>query len=260
MWNLTQKEKPWNWTANKEKAFTTIKDKLTSQPILCMPTDTDPYKIECDASDYATGAVLSQKQNKEWRPIAFFSKALTAAERNYEIHDRELLAIIRALEEWRHYLQGNPNKIEVITDHKNLEYFLTAKKLNRRQARWSGLLADYDYILKHQAGKTMGKPNALSRQPDHLVRTENDNTNITLISAEHIGSINIETTGDQIVAKIKSRKQVLINPRDKANWKQEDGITFREGLIVVNDKDQQLEIIQQIHDTPIGGHPGQAKT
>ena len=260
MWNLTQKEKPWSWSANEEKAFTTIKDKLTSQPVLCMPTDTDPYKVECDASDYATGAVLSQKQNEEWRPIAFFSKALTAAERNYEIHDRELLAIVRALEEWRHYLQGNTNKIEVITDHKNLEYFLTAKKLNRRQARWSGLLADYDYILRHQAGKTMGKPDALSRRPDHLVGTENDNTNVTLISAEHIGSITIETTGDQIVTKIKSRKQAPINPRDKANWKQEDGITFREGLIVVNDKDLQLEIIQQTHDTPIGGHPGQAKT
>jgi len=253
MWNLTQKEKPWNWGKNKEKAFTTIKDKLTSQPVLCMLTNTDPYKVECDASDYATGAVLSQKQNEEWRPIAFFSKALTATEQNYEIHDRELLAIIRALEEWRHYLQGNTNKIEIITDHKNLEYFLSAKKLNRRQARWSGLLADYDYILRHQAGKTMGKPDALSRRPDHIIGTENDNADVTLISAEHIGSINIETTGDQIVTKIKARKQVPINLRDKANWKQEDGITYREGLIVVNDKDLQLSnrsMTHQLEDTP----------
>lgn len=95
-----------------------------------MLTDNDPYKVECDASDYATGAVLSQKQNNEWQPIAFFSKALTATEQNYEIHDRELLAIIQALEEWWHYLQGSANKIEIITDHKNLEYFLSAKKLN----------------------------------------------------------------------------------------------------------------------------------
>jgi len=224
-----------------------------------MPTDTNPYKVKCNASDYATRAILSQKQNEEWWPIAFFSKALTATERNYKIHDQELLAIIRALEEWQHYLQGNTNKIEIITDHKNLEYFLTAKKLNRRQAWWSGLLANYDYILRHQAGKTMGKPDTLSRWPDHI-GIENDNADVTLISAEHIGSINIETTGDQIVTKIKARKQVPINPRDKADWKQEDGITYREGLIVVNDKDLQLEIIQQIHDTPIGGHPRQAKT
>jgi hypothetical protein len=130
LWNLTKKDKPWTWTATEDKAFNAVKDKLTTQPVLSMPTDTDPYKVECDASDLATGAVLSQKQNDEWRPIAFFSKALTAMEWNYEIHDRELLAIIQSLEEWQHYLQGNANKIKIITDHKNLEYFLSAKKLN----------------------------------------------------------------------------------------------------------------------------------
>jgi len=106
----------------------------------------------------------------------------------------------------------------------------------------------------------MGKPDALSRRPDHNIGTENDNSDIIVITPEHIGAITIETTGDQIISKIKSRKQVPINPRDKAEWKQENGVTFRDGLIVVNDKDLQLEILQQTHDTPVGGHPGQAKT
>ena len=164
------------------------------------------------------------------------------------------------MEEWRHYLQGNVNKIEIITDHKNLEYFLSAKKLNRRQARWSGLLADYDYILRHQAGKTMGKPDTLSRRPDHRIGTENDNKDIIMITPEHIGTIRIENTGDEILSKIRTRKPTTTSPRDKANWRQENGVTYREGLIVVNDKDLQLEILKQIHDSPIGGHPGQAKT
>ena len=109
-------------------------ESYTKGKILELVNDTDSYKIECDTSNYATGAVLSQKQNREWRPITFFSKALTATEWNYKIHDRELLAIIRILEEWWHYFQGNANKIKVITDHKNLEYFLIAKKLNWRKA------------------------------------------------------------------------------------------------------------------------------
>ena len=160
-----------------------------------MSTENDPYKVECDASDFATRAVLSQRQNKEWWAIAFFSKALTTTEQNYEIH--------------------NANKIEIITDYKNLEYFLFAKKLNQKQAKWSELFADYNYILQHQAEKTIGKLDALSRKPDDGIGVENNNKDIILISAEHIGSIMIETTGNQIISKIKSRKQVPINSRNK---------------------------------------------
>lgn len=91
-----------------------------------------------------TGAVLSQQSDSDgkWHPIVFYSKSLNAVERNYEIHDKEMLAIICALEEWRHFLEGAQHKAEIWTDHKNLEYFMTAKKLNRRQARWSLYLSD----------------------------------------------------------------------------------------------------------------------
>lgn len=106
----------------------------------------------------------------------------------------------------------------------------------------------------------MSKPDALSRRPDHCQGIKNDNSNIILITAEHIASITVESVGDQIISKLKYRKQAPINPRDKANWKQEDGITYCNGLIVVNDKDLQLEILQMVHDSPIAGHPGQAKT
>ena len=86
-------------------------------------------------------------------------------EQNYEIHDKKMLAIIRALEEWRHFLEGAQYPVEIWTDHKNLEYFMTAKKLNRRQARWSLYLAHFDFKLTHRPGRSMGKPDALSQRP-----------------------------------------------------------------------------------------------
>jgi len=103
------------------------------------PQDSKPFRVEADSSDFATGAVLSQQlmADEKWHPVAFYSKSLSSVEQNYEIHDKEMLAIIRALEEWRHFLERATHPVEIWTDHKNLEYFMTAKKLNRRQARWS---------------------------------------------------------------------------------------------------------------------------
>ena len=118
-----------------------IKGLVTSTPILVFPDDTQTYRVEADGLDFATGATLSQQSpvDDKWHPVAFLSKSLSPVEQNYEIHDKEMLAIIRALEEWQHFLEGTPQKIEIWTDHKNLEYFRTLKKLNWRQARWSSI-------------------------------------------------------------------------------------------------------------------------
>ena len=94
------------------------------------------FRVKADASNYATGGVLLMKCSDEmWRPVAFISKSLSDTERNYEIHDKEMLAVVRYLEAWRHFLEGAAIKFEIWTDHKNLEYFMKAQKLNRRQAR-----------------------------------------------------------------------------------------------------------------------------
>ena len=98
------------------------------------------------------------------------------AERNYEIYDKELLAIIRALEEWRHYLEGSPHDIEIWTDHKNLEYFREAHKLNRRQARWALYLTRFHFKLYHKPGTSMIVPDTLSRNPSFdLGGADNEN-------------------------------------------------------------------------------------
>jgi hypothetical protein len=108
---------------------------------------------------------------------------LNPVERNYEIHDTEMLAIIRGLEEWRHYLESARHPVEIWTDHKNLEYFQVAQKLNHQQARWSLYLSHFDFTLHHKPGQSMGKPDTLSRQADHRSR-QGDNDNLTLLSPE----------------------------------------------------------------------------
>jgi len=106
-------------------------------------------------------------------------------ERNYEIHDKKMLAIICALKEWRHFLEEATHLVEIWTDHKNLEYFMTAKKLNHRQAHWSLHLARFDFLLHHRPGRTMGKPDALSRRADYGNRASN-NENVVLLRPEFL--------------------------------------------------------------------------
>jgi len=106
--------------------------------VLVVPDLDKEFRMETNALNYATREVLSMKcSNNIWRPVAFISKSLSDTERNYEIYDKEILAIIRCLEEWRHFLEGTVIKFEIWTDHKNLEYFMKAQKLNQRQARWA---------------------------------------------------------------------------------------------------------------------------
>ena len=117
----------------------------------------------------------------KWHLVTFFSKSLSPVKHNYEIHDKEMLAIIRALQEWRHFVEGAEHQFEIWMDHKNLEYFMSAKQLNRRQARWSLYLSQFDFQLHPKPGKSMGKPDALSRCADHGT-SEGDNSNITLLT------------------------------------------------------------------------------
>ena len=112
-----------------------MKEIFTSEPVLAALDLDKEMRVEADVSDYVTGGVLFMKcENKRWRPVAYISKSLSDTEKNYEIHGKEMLAVIRCLEAWRHFLEGAQIKFEVWTDHKNLEYFMSSQKLNRRQA------------------------------------------------------------------------------------------------------------------------------
>uniref|UniRef100_A0A0W0FI80 RNA-directed DNA polymerase n=1 Tax=Moniliophthora roreri TaxID=221103 RepID=A0A0W0FI80_MONRR len=174
--DLLQKNRKFEWTSQCQIAFDLLKAKFLLEPILVMPDVDKPFVIEADASKWATGAVLRQKGvDGEWHPCGYLSKSFSPAERNYEIYDRELLAIYRALMEWRHYLMGGKFKVVILSDHKNLTYFRTAQKLNRRQARWSLFLSEFDLGLVHVPGKSISQADALSRRSNEADEIDNDN-------------------------------------------------------------------------------------
>ena len=147
-----------------------------------MPDQSRPFQIEADASKYASGAVLTQMDsNGDRHLVAYFSKTFNDTERNYEIYDRELLGVIHALEEWRHYIQGSGHTTIVLTDHQNLTYFKSAQKLNRRQAQWALYLSEFDLKLIHTPGMKMIQSDALSRRPDYIPDEDNDNMDRILL-------------------------------------------------------------------------------
>ncbi|ESK81825.1 reverse transcriptase-rnase h-integrase [Moniliophthora roreri MCA 2997] len=129
--DLTKKDVPFKWMKRCQVAFEIMKAKFLQQPILKMADDTQLFVIEADASKWAMGAVLQQKDtDNELHPCGYLSHALMEMERNYEIYDRELLAIVNALKAWEHYLLGSTHPVTILSDHKNLSYFRTAQKLN----------------------------------------------------------------------------------------------------------------------------------
>ena len=148
LFDLTKKDSTWTWSKEQQSAFEILKKAFTMAPVLRIPNNKDPFKLSTDVSNFATGAVLSQKDMRTnlQHPIAFFSKSLDVHERNYKIYDKELLAVIWGLEEYRYHLEGHPYKVEIWSDHQNLIFFRTAQKLTRRQARWALFMTLYSII------------------------------------------------------------------------------------------------------------------
>ena len=128
--NELKGKKEWKWEKEYQEAFEELKEKITSQPVLSLPKREGKFRVETDASGHAIGGVLSQEQDRKWKPIAFLSRTIQAVEQNYEIYDKELLAIVEALAKWRQYLLDAAEPFEVWTDHENLKYFREPHKLN----------------------------------------------------------------------------------------------------------------------------------
>jgi len=167
---LTKKEagKEWTWNPEAETAFKELKQRFTTAPVLAHFDASKLVIIETDASDFAIGAVLSQRdEENRLHPVVFHSRKFQPAEINYEIHDKELLAVVDAFKHWRQYCEGVTHQVQVYSDHQNLEYFTTTKVLNRRQARWAEELADIDFRIYYRPGTQNGKPDALSRRSEY---------------------------------------------------------------------------------------------
>jgi len=233
-----------------------LKKAFTTTPVLRIPNDEDLFKLSTDANDFVTGAVLSQKDMRTnlWHPVAFFSKSLDIHERNYKIYDKELLAVIRGLEEYRHHLKGHPHKTEIWSDHQNLTFFRTAQKLTRRQARWALFMTHSNFVLYHKPGKTMQAEDPLSRRADHEMGIDLDNTNqvllkpeffaINALEATHESPINDELILREVKATLlldevtKDYKSLLKSgPREfeksLQDWNYENGLLLYRGKVYI---------------------------
>jgi transposase InsO family protein len=164
---LTRKGTPFVFDQDCQDAFQELKHRLTTSPILGHYDPEAESMLETDASDEVVAGVFSQQgKDQLWHPIAYFSKTMAPAECNYEIHDKELLAIVRALDQWRAELEGVQSKIKIYTDHRALEYFMTKRLLTARQVRWLDILSRFDFEIMYQPGKRNTKADALTRRKE----------------------------------------------------------------------------------------------
>ena len=256
---LTKESVKFDWTPKCQEAFVRLKSAMQQGPVLALPDPSLPYVVHTDASGFAVGAVLMQDQGKGLQPIAFLSKKMLDAETRYPVHEQELLAIIHALSSWRHYLSGR--KFKVMTDHKSLQYFKTQPQLSGRQSRWKDVIANFDFDIEYIEGKSNPVADGLSRRPDHMHSSQ-------LLAVEPTSSR--PSTVSRRCSLISIRQLVQIRAYRKAldlRRTRTDPIQVRDGRLyhgtrvyLPNDLALQTRVLQECHDSPLGGHLGRDKT
>lgn len=243
---------PFVWSAEADAAFKRLKECLVSAPILSCPDYDKAFEVHTDASNYGVGAMLTQTIDGKEHPIAYMSKSLSAAEKNYSITERETLAVVIALEHWRCYLE-NGKPFTVYTDHSALKWFLSLKNPTGRLARWGVRLSSFNLEFKHRRGVDNVIPDALSRAP---------------VSA-------IGTSGSSLVTTDSWYKNIFNScqskPQSFSNFIIKDGRLFRRGKSnhplssefswkEVVPSELREQIIQENHAEPTAGHLGVYKT
>ena len=153
-------------SSEAQAAFRVLVQAFTTAPFLQHFNVALPIRLETDASGYAISGILSQKHPDGWRVTAYFSRKIIPAERKYETHDGELLAIVESFQHWRHYLEGSTHPVEVLSDHSTLRTFITTHKLSRRQVWWALSLSAYNFVITYRKG-TLNPADGPSRRPDH---------------------------------------------------------------------------------------------
>ncbi|KAJ1044166.1 hypothetical protein NDA10_000377 [Ustilago hordei] len=175
-----------------QQAFHQLIQSFTSAGVLQHFDYHLPTRLETDASDFAIAGVLKQEHEGRWHPVAFYSRKMSSAEKNYEIHDKELLAVVACLTQWRHMLAGLPSQLVILTDHEALKYFKSQRRITGRQARWAMILADFDFILQYRPGDKGGEPDALTRRADMQPAGEEQDHNPLATPDRPWGSISLD--------------------------------------------------------------------
>lgn len=269
---LLKKGEKFVWNDEREERFLELKRRFASAPILKLYDFTKSCVVETDASDYALAGILSQFHDDILHPVAFNSRGMTPAEINYDIHDKELLAIIATFEKDRHYLLSVPQNepIKVYSDHNNLVHFTKKQKLSRRQYRWAQFLSQFNFVIIHRPGRLNGKADALSRQAEYGLQDGDSRLERNYLRLfEHIGSDALEinaiepTPFVQRIIDATKDSTILQEFKDGRliDFMFEDGLLLnKEGLVVVPTEELQLEILEIRHNGIPAGHFGVAKT
>lgn len=294
---LTKKEVPFIWTPECEEAFQELKQNLATAPVLAHYRPELPTQLETDASDNIVAAILSQLSPEDglWHPVAYLSRSMTPAEQNYEIHDKELLAIIVALNEWRAELEGlqRSDRFLIFSDHQALQYFMTTKRLNARQARWAEFLSRFHFLIKYRAGKMNVCADALTRR-DQDVEVSKDHRNQVLLRHQYLETrimeelaqaapqTNPATEGGEKTSHAELKpmdpqlhlidcicqanrewnwEQQRRSEEQDSAWTREGELLLYQGRLYVPDQDNlRVRLLDEIHRQMSTAHPGKTKT
>ncbi|KAG2960384.1 hypothetical protein PC119_g26399 [Phytophthora cactorum] len=259
---LLKKEAEWKWTAECQQAFDAVKQGLTEAPILAVVDQDRPFHVACDASDFAIGCALMQHDHEGRDRVVYYqSRQLKPAERNYPVHDKELLAMKYALAKFRVYLLGS-GPFVVYTDHASLRTAVKSPHISQRMAIWLSFFAEYDFRAEYKPGRLNIVVDALSRRPDYAVKTADANRigveSVSAPSSSLIGDVKAAYASD---ADAKQLLSYASAPSDEARlllYSAVDDDVIR--IVVPNDYDLRMRIMYEYYDAPTAGHPGREKT
>ncbi|KAF1321848.1 Pol protein, partial [Globisporangium splendens] len=285
--HLLKKDVEWDWTNDVMNAFIDVKESLVRAPVLALPDHTKAFSVVCDASDFAIGCALMQKDDDgHERVVSYQNRLLKAAEKNYPVHDKELLAIKYALLKFRVHLLG-ATPFVVYTDHASLRTAINSPHLSQRMARWLAFFSEFNFRVEYKPGKENVLADALSRRPDYESSVDDSSDALCLERTPDLMHLSIS----RVQTKLKDNIQSLYAKDDEcrlliahfdgsskeslpaklesklARFSYHDGLLWHRlsnfdypRVYVPHDQDLKLSILHEFHDAPASGHLGREKT
>jgi len=257
---ITGKHTRFSWSPARQAAFNDLKTALLQAPVLMLADVSLPFRVDTDASDVAVaGVLLQQDQDQEWHPVAYASRKLTSAERNYTASERETLAVVFSLKVWRTYLF---NHFDIFTDNMGVVYLRSKPQITKREARWVEFLADYDFTVHHRSGK-LNIADPLSRRPDFQLNGLEYTLDIDATMAKTI-SAGYENDPEllPIIKRLSQTRSDSMHARYHydSNTKRLYLTESGQSRLCIPMGPVRLKLLKENHDCRIAGHQGRDRT